>query len=58
MGIIDWTMVDCRKLSEERAVTVSEELQQQFDLAAWHAPSILCLDNLDRLIPAELEASI
>ncbi|RKP24914.1 P-loop containing nucleoside triphosphate hydrolase protein, partial [Syncephalis pseudoplumigaleata] len=25
--------------------------------AAWHAPSIVCIDNIDRLCPAELEAS-
>ncbi|KAI8057166.1 P-loop containing nucleoside triphosphate hydrolase protein [Syncephalis plumigaleata] len=51
-----WTRIDCRQLSEERPSIVSEKLQQQFDEAAWHAPSIICIDNIDRLCPAELEA--
>lgn len=30
-------------------------IQQWFDEAAWHAPSILFFDDIDRLIPAEVE---
>ena len=54
----DWIRVDCRELSKERTATVSNQLQQQFDEAAWHAPSIVCFDNLDRLCPAEMEVGL
>ncbi|RKP05381.1 P-loop containing nucleoside triphosphate hydrolase protein [Thamnocephalis sphaerospora] len=53
--LTSWMPVDCRALAEERPIVVSERLQQCFDQAAWNAPSVVCLDNLDRLLPAELE---
>lgn len=33
-------------------------IQQWFDEAAWHAPSILFFDDIDRLIPAEVEVRL
>ncbi|KAI9592090.1 P-loop containing nucleoside triphosphate hydrolase protein [Syncephalis fuscata] len=52
-----WVRVDCNELSKNRMAVISDQLQQHFDEAAWHAPSIVCFDNLDRLCPAELEVA-
>ncbi|PKC11770.1 AAA-domain-containing protein [Rhizophagus irregularis] len=48
-------VVRCTELTEERISSVRDKLQQLFDDAAWHAPSIIFFDDLDRLIPAEVE---
>ncbi|CAG8436460.1 4148_t:CDS:10 [Funneliformis mosseae] len=48
-------VVRCTELTEERVSSVKDKLQQWFDDAAWHAPSIILFDDLDRLIPAEVE---
>jgi peroxin-1 len=50
--------VRCTELTEERISSVRDKLQQLFDDAAWHAPSIILFDDLDRLIPAEVEVCI
>nr|CAG8452949.1 8322_t:CDS:10 [Entrophospora candida] len=42
-------------LRKERISTLREKLQLWFDDAAWHAPSIILFDDIDRLIPAEVE---
>ncbi|GAA5888591.1 hypothetical protein JCM16303_000882 [Sporobolomyces ruberrimus] len=47
--------IDCSKYSEERPVSLKNRIKDWFDQACWHAPSLLVLDNLDRLIPAEVE---
>ncbi|RIA82621.1 P-loop containing nucleoside triphosphate hydrolase protein, partial [Glomus cerebriforme] len=47
--------IRCTELTEERISSVRDKLQQWFDDAAWHAPSIILFDDLDRLIPAEVE---
>ncbi|CAG8643526.1 36497_t:CDS:10, partial [Racocetra persica] len=49
------SVIKCTELSEDRISSVREKLQTFFDDAAWHAPSILLFDDLDRLIPAEVE---
>ena len=36
-------------------MAVKSLLQSWFDLAVWHKPAILILDNLDRLFGAEVE---
>nr|CAG8451435.1 5079_t:CDS:10 [Entrophospora candida] len=41
--------------TKERISTLREKLQLWFDDAAWHAPSIILFDDIDRLIPAEVE---
>ncbi|CAG8696841.1 3353_t:CDS:10 [Cetraspora pellucida] len=51
----DCSVIKCTELSEDRISSVREKLQTCFDDAAWHAPSILLFDDLDRLIPAEVE---
>lgn len=53
----DTIYVDCSKLADERLVTLKGKIKDWFDEACWHAPSLLILDNLDRLIGAEVEVS-
>ncbi|CAG8444884.1 8505_t:CDS:10 [Ambispora leptoticha] len=48
-------VIKCTDVAEDRVSTIREKLQQWFDDAAWHAPSIILFDDLDRLIPAEVE---
>ncbi|KAF8515366.1 AAA-domain-containing protein [Hysterangium stoloniferum] len=47
--------VDLTKYSEERIPALKTLFQYWLNLAKWHRPSIVVLDNLDRVIPAELE---
>ncbi|KAJ9054378.1 Peroxisome biosynthesis protein pex1 [Entomophthora muscae] len=47
--------VDCGALSNERVAVVQERLEAAAQAAAWCAPAILSMDNLDALIPAEME---
>ncbi|CAG8433869.1 7006_t:CDS:10 [Diversispora eburnea] len=49
------SVIKCIELSEDRISSVRDKLQQYFDDAAWHTPSILLFDDLDKLIPAEVE---
>src|SRR3954449_11756020 len=53
--LLDSIVVNCSEATEDRIPTFKEKLQQWFDDAAWHAPSIIFFDDLDRLIPAEIE---
>ena len=55
---VDCLVVKCTELTEERISSIRDKLQQWFDDAAWHAPSIILFDDLDRLIPAEIEVCI
>ncbi|CAG8475766.1 8707_t:CDS:10 [Ambispora gerdemannii] len=48
-------VIKCTDAAEDRVSTIREKVQQWFDDAAWHAPSIILFDDLDRLIPAEVE---
>ncbi|CCG80832.1 putative Peroxisome biosynthesis protein [Taphrina deformans PYCC 5710] len=48
-------IADCSKLSEERVSTVKEALNRWFSEAAWYEPSVIMIDDLDRLCPAEVE---
>ncbi|ORZ02500.1 P-loop containing nucleoside triphosphate hydrolase protein, partial [Syncephalastrum racemosum] len=47
--------VNCAEVADERVPTFKDLLQRWFDEAAWHAPSILFFDDIDRLVPAEVE---
>ncbi|KAI9012001.1 P-loop containing nucleoside triphosphate hydrolase protein [Phycomyces nitens] len=47
--------IQCSELVDERVPVFKDILQKWFDEAAWYAPSILFFDDLDRLIPAEVE---
>lgn len=53
--IVDVVEVNCPEAVEDRIPTFREKLQQWFDDAILHAPSIVFFDDLDRLMPAELE---
>ncbi|KAF9433755.1 Peroxisome biosynthesis protein pex1 [Entomortierella beljakovae] len=47
--------VNCAEFAEDRIPVLMTKFQQWFDTAAFHSPSILFLEDLDRLIPAEVE---
>lgn len=46
---------DCGKLAHERIQVIKDAISDWFSRAAWYAPSIVVLDDLDRLCAAELE---
>lgn len=48
-------IADCSKLADERVTTIKEALNQWFCAAAWYEPSVIVLDDLDRMCPAEVE---
>ncbi|KAG6837810.1 hypothetical protein H0H93_016178 [Arthromyces matolae] len=62
-GVEDWDIltyaniafVDASRYTESPISTVKSLLQYWLDRAIWHRPSVLILDNLDKLIGAELE---
>jgi peroxin-1 len=47
--------VDCSKLTEKPVSTLKILFQYWFDLCTFHRPTVLVLDNLDKLLPAEQE---
>ncbi|KAG0320385.1 Peroxisome biosynthesis protein pex1 [Dissophora globulifera] len=47
--------INCAEFAEDRLPVLITKFQQWFDTAAFHSPSILFLEDLDRLIPAEVE---
>ncbi|BGP52636.1 Peroxisome biosynthesis protein pex1 [Rhodotorula sphaerocarpa] len=47
--------IDCAKHADERMPALKGRMRDWFDEACWHAPTVLVLDNLDRMIPAEVE---
>ncbi|KAH9485161.1 Peroxisome biosynthesis protein PAS1 [Psilocybe cubensis] len=47
--------VDASKLSEQPIPSIRAQLNFWYDTCAWHRPSILVLDNLDKLLGAEVE---
>ncbi|GAA5897416.1 hypothetical protein JCM6882_001881 [Rhodosporidiobolus microsporus] len=47
--------IDCAKHADERLPTLKGRIKDWFDEACWHAPSLLVLDNLDRMLAAEVE---
>ncbi|GAA5981337.1 hypothetical protein JCM10908_004073 [Rhodotorula pacifica] len=47
--------VDCAKHADERMPALKSRIRDWFDEACWHAPTVLVLDNLDRMIAAEVE---
>ena len=51
----DVSIVDCAKHQDDRPATLRENVREWLDDACWHAPSLLVLDNLDRIVPAEVE---
>lgn len=49
------TYHDCSPYSEERVPMLRARFSEWLNQAAWKAPSLLILDNIDRIIPAEME---
>ncbi|GAA5844698.1 hypothetical protein JCM11251_007352 [Rhodosporidiobolus azoricus] len=47
--------IDCAKHGDERLPTLKGRIKDWFDEACWHAPSLLVMDNLDRMLAAEVE---
>lgn len=47
--------VKCAQLVNLRIPQLKSRLEDEFTSAAWHAPSLLIFDDLDHLIPAEVE---
>lgn len=47
--------VNCSEIADERIPVFKDMLQTWFDRAAWHGPTLIFFDDLDRLIPAEVE---
>jgi peroxin-1 len=45
----------CGSIADSSLSTIKDTLQKWFAEATFHAPSLLLLDDLERLIPAELE---
>ncbi|KAG1055850.1 hypothetical protein G6F43_002212 [Rhizopus delemar] len=54
-SLIYTMQVNCSEMSDERVPVLKDLFQKWLDEASWHSPSVLFLDNLDRLIPAEVE---
>jgi len=48
-------VLDCAQFVEERLPLVRARFKEWMDAAAWHAPSLVVLDNLDTLVPADGE---
>ncbi|KAI5478553.1 peroxin-1 [Pseudohyphozyma bogoriensis] len=47
--------IDCSKHTDERLPTLKSKMKDWFDEACWHAPTVMVLDNLDRMLGAEVE---
>lgn len=47
--------VDCSKFTDERPASLKALFQSWFDDLTFHSPSLLVLDNIDRMLPPELE---
>jgi len=50
--------VDVSAIAGQSVSSVKAQFHYWFEKCAWHAPSILVLDNLDKLLSAEVEVRI
>lgn len=55
---LDTMYIDCSKFSDERLPTLKGKMKDWFDEACWHAPSLVVMDNLDRMLGAEVEVRV
>lgn len=55
MAIPDTYYVDVSRYAEQPTVMLKSLFNYWFDRACWHRPSVLVLDNLDKLLSAEVE---
>lgn len=58
MLYIDIHYVDVSKHADSPIPTVKSLFSYWFAKAAWHKPSVIVLDNLDKLLAAEVEVRI
>ena len=49
--------VDLAKYSEERIAVLHQRFQSWMNKAVWHRPAVIVLDNLDKVVSAEVEVS-
>jgi hypothetical protein len=54
---LDTLYVDLTKYSEERIPVLKSLFHYWLDVAKWHRPSVIVFDNLERVVPAEVEVS-
>ena len=47
--------IDSVKISQQPIPSVKAQFNFWFDKCAWHRPSVLILDNLEKLLSAEVE---
>lgn len=47
--------INCTNLVNQRVPQLQAHFLEVFKIAAWHAPSIVIFDDIDRLMPAEME---
>ncbi|KAM0755823.1 AAA-domain-containing protein [Meredithblackwellia eburnea MCA 4105] len=47
--------VDCSRYADERLPTLKGKMKEWFDESCWHSPTVVVLDNLDRMLAAEVE---
>ncbi|MCO5599777.1 hypothetical protein L7F22_053884 [Adiantum nelumboides] len=53
--LISTIYIDCTPHSEERLSSMRALFDQWLASAVWHSPTLLILDNLDRIMPADQE---
>ncbi|ODQ63998.1 AAA-domain-containing protein [Nadsonia fulvescens var. elongata DSM 6958] len=53
--LIHSVKINCGPMAEDHLSSIREAIQGAFAEAIWYAPSVVILDDLDRLIPAEVE---
>ncbi|KAI7894222.1 P-loop containing nucleoside triphosphate hydrolase protein [Mucor mucedo] len=47
--------IQCAEYADERVPVLKEMISQKLDEAAWHGPTVVFFNDLDRLMPAEVE---
>lgn len=56
--LTDVHYVDVSKILEQNIAAVTAQFNFWFDTCAWHRPSVLILDSLDKLLSAEVEVQV
>ena len=54
---LDYVRIECRKLNTLGTESVKKVLQRFVNAAVWNQPSLMVLDDLDILLPAEAETA-
>lgn len=55
--LLDIHYIDLSRYTEKPIATLKALFRHAYEKAAWHKPSILIMDNLDKILSAELEVS-